>query len=159
MRELGFTAATIGLLASLELGVNIVMQRVYGSVVIPRFGNYRVMRFLRFLTFLIPLAWALGVSSPVAAVPIAIVAGAIWSGHELANFNCMLSITPEENRASYIATHTFAVSMFTALGPALGGILTDIIGYQPLFVISAVLRVAAAVLMAVLVKQISDAGA
>ena len=155
VKQLGFAAATIGVLASLEQGVNIVMQRVYGSALIPRFGDFRVMRFLRFLTCLIPLAWALGiVNNPVTAIPVAILAGSIWSGHELANFNCLLAITPEDNRASAIATYTFAVSMFTALGPALGGVLTDIIGYQPLFAISAVLRVAAAVLLSVLVKRI-----
>ena len=111
------------------------------------------MRFLRFLTCLIPLAWAIGINSPIAAVPVAILAGVIWSGHELANFNVLLAITPEENRASYIATYTFAVSMFTAVGPALGGVFTDFIGYQPLFAFSAVLRVVAAVLMAIVVKS------
>jgi len=154
VKQLGFAAATIGLLASVEQGINIITQRVYGSILIPRFGDFRVMRVLRFLICLVPLAWALGVNNPVAALPVALLSGSIWSGHELANFNCLLAITPENNRASAIATYTFAVSMFTALGPALGGILTDSIGYQPLFALSAVLRVAAAVLLAVLVKRI-----
>ncbi len=156
VKELGFTAATIGVLASVELGINIVMQRVYGSTLIPRFGDFRVMRVLRYLTCLVPLAWATGISSPVAAIPVVVIAGAIWSGHELANFNVLLEISPEQNRASYIATYTFAVSMFTALGPALGGVLTDLIGYQPLFAISAALRLGAAILLTLVVRNLTD---
>jgi MFS family permease len=154
VKVLGFTAATLGVLVSIEQGMNIIMQRVYGSTFIPRFGNLHVMRVLRFLTALVPLAWALGVNSPIAAIPIVLIAGSIWSGHELANFNVLLEITPEHNRASAIAVYTFAVSIFTAIGPAIGGILSDLIGYQPLFALSAILRIAAAILFTVLVKKI-----
>jgi MFS family permease len=153
VKVLGFTAALIGVLVSFELGVNIVMQRVYGSFVISRFGDFRVMRALRFLTCLIPLAWIF-VTSPLAAAVVGVMAGLIWSGHELANFNCLLEITPENRRANYIAVHTFAVSIFAALGPAIGGVLTDAIGYQALFALSAALRVLAAVLLVVLVKKV-----
>jgi MFS family permease len=154
VKVLGFTAALLGVLVSLELAVSIVMGRVYGAYVISRFGDFRVMRVLRFLTALVPLAWIF-VQSPVAAGLVGVIAGVIWSGHELANFNCLLEITPDARRATYIAAHTFAVSLFAAAGPALGGVLTDVIGYQPLFALSAALRVAAAILLVILVKDLN----
>lgn len=152
VRVLHFSAATIGVLASAELGMNIIMQRVYGSALIPRFGDYRVMRALRFATALVPLAW-LFVSDPLAGALVGMLVGVIWSGHDLANFNGLLEITPEQNRASYIAIHTVTTSLSAALGPAIGGLLTDTIGYHPLFVASGVLRFLAALLLAVLVRD------
>jgi predicted MFS family arabinose efflux permease len=141
-------------LLSLELAVNIISQRVYGGVIITRFGDFRVMRFLRFLTPAVPLAWIF-VVDPAAAGVVSIIAGITWSGHELANFNCLLEITPEDKRASYIATHTFAVSMAAAAGPALGGVLSDMIGFQPLFALSAILRFLSAMLLMLLVRQLT----
>jgi MFS family permease len=153
VRELGFAAGVIGLLASIELGTNIIMQRVYGSLVMPRFGELRVMRFLRPLTGLVPFAW-LFATSPLAGVPIVIIAGVLWSGHELANFNTLLAATPEDGRANFIALHMFAVSLCAAVGPALGGALVDGIGFYPLFAVSAALRVASGVMLNALVKKI-----
>jgi MFS family permease len=153
VKDLGFTAAVVGIILSIELGVNIISQRVYGAVIISRFGDFRVMKFLRFLTPLVPLLW-LFVQDPIAAGFVSAIAGLTWSGHELANFNNLLEITPEDKRASYIATHTFAVSMAAAIGPAIGGVLSDVIGFQPLFALSAILRFLAAVLLVLLVKQL-----
>ncbi|HEY3342743.1 MAG TPA: MFS transporter, partial [Anaerolineae bacterium] len=67
IRVLGFGAATIGLIASSELAMNIIMQRVYGTFVIPRLGNYRVMSVLRFGTAFVPLVW-LFVTGPLGGV-------------------------------------------------------------------------------------------
>ena len=153
VRELGFAAGAIGLLASIELASNIVMQRVYGAVIMPRFGELRVMRFLRPLTALVPFLW-LFATNVTAGIPIVMLAGILWSGHELANFNGLLTVTPENGRANLIALHTFAVSLCAAVGPAFGGALVDSIGFFPLFMVSAGLRVCAGVLMLVLVKRL-----
>ncbi len=153
VRELGFAAGAIGLLASIELTSNIVMQRVYGAVIMPRFGEFRVMRFLRPLTGLVPFLWLFATNVP-AGIPIVMLAGILWSGHELANFNGLLTVTPENGRANLIALHTFAVSLCAAVGPAFGGALVDSIGFFPLFMVSAGLRVFAGVLMLVLVKRL-----
>lgn len=152
VRELHFSAATIGLLVSVELATNIIMQRIYGSILIPRFGDYQVMRVLRIATALIPLAW-LFITEPLAGVLIGMVAGAVWSGHDLANFNGLLEVAPEKSMASYIAVHTVTVSLCAALGPAIGGLLTGLIGYRPLFLASGVLRCLAGVLLLVLVSD------
>ncbi len=152
VRELHFTAATIGLLVSIELAVNIIMQRVYGSVLIPRFGDYRVMRALRLATAIVPLAWMF-VTDPLAGALVGMVAGVVWSGHDLANFNGLLEITPETGRASYIAIHTVTTSLSAAIGPLIGGLLTSVIGYHPLFFASGILRFLAGVLLIVLVTD------
>ncbi len=153
VRDLGFTAGAIGLLASVELIANIVMQRVYGGVIMPKYGEFRVMRLLRYLTALVPLLWLVA-QSPAAGIPIVILAGAIWSGHELANFNGLLTVTPEAGRANFIALHTFATALCAAVGPAIGGALVDSIGFFPLFAASAGLRFGAGALLSLLLRRI-----
>jgi MFS family permease len=153
VRDLGFTAGVIGLMASIELIANIVMQRVYGGLIMPKYGEFRVMRLLRFLTALVPFLW-LFAQSPLAGIPIVLLAGAIWSGHELANFNGLLNVTPETGRANYIALHTFATALCAAVGPAMGGALVDTIGFFPLFAASAALRFGAGALLSLLLRRI-----
>jgi predicted MFS family arabinose efflux permease len=152
VRDLGFSAGVIGLLASVELLVNIVMQRVYGKLIMPRFGQFRVMRALRFATALVPLLW-LFADSPWWGLPVVMLAGSIWSGHELANFNGLLNVTPEQGQANYIALHTFAVSLCAAVGPAIGGAVVDQVGFFPLFAASGGLRLGAAILLALLIRR------
>jgi predicted MFS family arabinose efflux permease len=110
------------------------------------------MRVLRILTAAVPFGWIF-IQSPLVGVLNHVVAGAVWSGHELAAFNGLLSVTPEEGRARFIAINALAVSICAALGPVLGGLLSELIGYQPLFGLSAALRVAAGILFIVLVRD------
>lgn len=152
IRELGFGAAAVGLMVTAELATNIVMQRVYGSYIVPRFGELTVMRFLRPLTSLVPFLW-LFATTPIMGLPIVFLAGSLWSGHELCSFNTQLKITPEEGRANYIALHMFAISLFAAVGPAIGGAVVDAVGFFPLFAVSAALRLAAGILLNVTVPR------
>jgi MFS family permease len=152
IRVLGFNPATIGLIASSELAMNIVMQRVYGSFVIPRLGDYRVMSVLRFGTAFVPFFWML-VTGPIGGVLASFFSGAMWSGHDLANFNVQLELAPEKNRANLIAINTVVASLSAAIGPAIGGVLTDSIGYQPVFIISVLLRLVAAAMLVLLLRD------
>jgi len=151
-RALGFDAGQIGLIVTAELLSNLVAGRIYGSLIFLRYGDYRVMRVLRLLTAVVPFGWIF-IRDPILGALNQALAGAIWSGHELAAFNGLLSVTPEVGRARYIALNTFVISICAAIGPALGGVLSDVIGYQPLFVLSAIMRVAAGILFIMLVKD------
>ncbi len=151
-KVLGFSVAQISYIVTAELISSLVAGRVYGSWVFARFGDFRVMRVLRVLTAMVPFGWIF-IQNPILGALNQMIAGVVWSGHELAAFNGLLSVTPEEGRARYIAINSFAVSICAALGPVLGGLLSEAIGYQPLFALSAALRVAAGVLFIVLVKD------
>jgi MFS family permease len=151
-KVLGFGAAQISYIVTAELISSLVMGRVYGSLIFARFGDFQVMRVLRILTAAVPFGWIF-IQNPLVGVLNHVVAGAVWSGHELAAFNGLLSVTPEEGRARFIAINALAVSICAALGPVLGGLLSELIGYQPLFGLSAALRVAAGILFIVLVRD------
>ncbi len=152
VRVLGFTAGNVGLLTSLEAFSALVMGRIYGAFFFAKYGEFRVMRVLRFLTALIPFGWIFAPSIGW-GIMIVLTTGAVWSGHELANFNGLLSVTPEQGRARFIALYTLAFSLCAALGPVIGGVLSEVLGYQALFAISAALRASAGLLFLVLVKD------
>jgi MFS family permease len=157
VRELGFTPATIGLLVTIEMVVNIVMQRVYGAWLIPRFGDYRVMRALRLATALVPLAWVF-VRDPLGGALASVVAGLVWSGHDLAYYNGLLAVTPQDSRANDVALHTMATALAGALGPALAVVFVDAIGYQALFGVSAALRFLSGVMLVFVVRDWARTG-
>jgi MFS family permease len=151
-KVLGFSAAQISYIVTAELISSLIAGRVYGSLIFARFGDFRVMRVLRVLTAVVPFGWVF-IQNPIVGALNHMLAGVVWSGHELAAFNGLLSVTPEEGRARFIAINSFAVSICAALGPMLGGLLSEVIGYQPLFALSTVLRVAAGILFIVLVRD------
>jgi MFS family permease len=88
----------------------------------------------------------------------AVLAGALWGGHNLAAFALPLSVTPRRGRPFYLATFAaasgLAFSVATATGGALAGLLpehTVVLGrplanLQVLFGVSALLRFGAAFL-------------
>ncbi len=51
------------------------------------------------------------------------VVGATTAGFQLAQFNLMVQLAPACSRASYVAVFTAITSLFTAVGPVLGGLL------------------------------------
>jgi MFS family permease len=157
-KGLGFSAAQVGLTVSAEMLSSLLMGRVFGSIIFAKFGDFRVMRLLRFFTALVPLGWVF-IRDPFWGVLNQLLAGVVWSGHELAAFNGLLAVTPEQNRARFIALNALVVSVCGAVGPALGGVLSEVMGYQPLFALSAALRFVAAILFFVLVKDWNRANA
>jgi len=101
---------------------------------------------------LMPWAWAL-IRSPWHVVPINLVAGFLWAGYELANFNFLLILTPEDRRPRYSAVYQIVVTVALAGGAALGGIVAQRWGYTPVFVLSGIGRLCAALLFARFVRQ------
>ena len=91
-------------------------------------------------------------TTPTMGIPIVILAGSLWSGHELSSFNTLLTVTPENGRANFIALHMFAISLFAAVGPAIGDALVDTIGFFPFFAVSVTLRLAVGILQNVLTR-------
>jgi MFS family permease len=69
-----------------------------------------------------------------------VVNGIAWGGYNLASFNLILEITPDDNRSLYVAVYNTLMGVATSLGPLVGGFAAEIIGLRPIFLISSVLR-------------------
>ncbi|MGB9877327.1 MAG: MFS transporter [bacterium] len=82
-----------------------------------------------------------------------IIAGAVWAGIMLTQFNLLLGLSPPEKRMSYVGVHSAMVSLTGASSPFIGGIIVsilkdvrfslwglDLTGIKILFLISTILR-------------------
>jgi len=83
----------------------------------------------------LPLLWVFITEPWMVLVP-NIAGGLLWAAFNLANFQALLEVTPEEDREQYVAF--FHASVFFALfvAPFLGGLIIDTWGYRTVFAVS-----------------------
>ncbi|MGE5653238.1 MAG: MFS transporter, partial [Bacillota bacterium] len=102
-------------------------------------GNLQTLFASSIWIFLVPLAYAFSRSLYTIAA-FNLVTGMIFSGVNLALFNALLEVTPEENKTSYIAYHNTATSLSAVFAPMVGVALRNMWGFQIAFVICAAMR-------------------
>ncbi len=149
----GFRAggALVGLISSLVTLASIPGQRIFGRQSDER-GALWVHRLNAFLIPFVPWLWAL---APTVwfVIPVELFSGFVWAGFNLATFNLLLEFTPQENRPMYVAFYHAAVGLGMTVGPMLGGILVDNLGYRGLFWLSGALRAITAILFALFLRR------
>ncbi len=155
VRHLGASPTQIGLLAAANAATNIIGQRVWGRLN-DRRGAAWVMRRTGLLIPCLPLLWAL-MPNAWLLLPVEAFSGLIWSGYSLANFNLMLGLAPQAQRARFIAFYQIAVFGAAFVGPLLGGRVVDAFPIRTVFVLSAAGRWLAAVLFLFTVKNDREA--
>jgi len=151
VESLQASAGVVGALSVVSTLAALPGQRLFGGLV-DRWGTRRVQLVTGLLIPLLPWAWAL-TRSPWHVVPVNLAGGFLWAGYELANFNFLLILTPEGRRPRYSAVYQIVVMVALAGGAALGGIVAQRWGYTPVFVLSGIGRLCAALLFARFVHQ------
>ena len=91
-------------------------------------------------------------SSPEQVILVNVLAGFLWAGFNLSNFNLLLELSPSGERAQAVALYQMIVFAAAVAGPLLGGYLIDAIGYRFVFGFSSVGRLAGIVLFIWLYK-------
>ena len=66
--------------------------------------------------------------------------GFCWAGYNLAAFNLILEITPDEGRTTYVGIYNTMAGLASSIGPLIGGFLADSVGLPIVIVISGILR-------------------
>jgi len=151
VESLQASAGVVGALSVVSTLAALPGQRLFGSLV-DRWGTRRVQLITGLLIPLLPWVWAL-TRSPWHVVPVNLAGGFLWAGYDLANFNFLLILTPEDRRPRYSAVYQIVVMVALAGGAALGGIIAQRWGYTPVFVLSGIGRLCAALLFARFVHQ------
>lgn len=146
LEGLGGDAGAVGILSVASALSALPGQRLFGELT-DRWGPRRVQLLTGLLIPILPLAWVF-VSHPWHVIPINLVAGFLWAGFLIANFNLLLRVTPEAQRPRYIAIYHIVVLTSLAAGAALGGVIVSIWGYRLTFLLSAIGRLSAALLFA-----------
>ncbi len=136
--NLGGNDGAWALVTAASLASTILCQRYWGRLS-DKFGPKNIMVVSGFFISLLPILWFL---APVSwfAILISFINGFVWGGYNLAAFNLILEITPDENRPLYIGTLNTFSGLASAVGPTLGGFAAEIIGIRPVFLISSVLQ-------------------
>lgn len=138
VENLGGQAGSWALFAAANIGTQIVIQRYWGNLA-DFFGQKNVMIYSGLGAVVIPILWWV---SPNTWWPfvVHIVNGLAWGGYNLAAFNFLLEVTPDDNRTIYVGVFNTLMGVATAAGPLIGGFAAEIFGLRPIFLVSATLR-------------------
>lgn len=154
VENLGASAAVVGATSAIQALAGLPAYRLFGGIV-DRWGPRRVMLVTGLLIPMLPWAW-LWVRSPWQVAPISLAGGVLWAGYNLASFNFVLGLTPDDHRPRYSAFYQTAVTLALAGGAALGGLIATHWGYRALFTLSGAGRLVAALLFVCLVRPTGD---
>jgi len=139
--NLGATAHIVGILTVLGSLFALPGQRLFGGL-IDRWGPRRVRIITNLVVPFLPWMW-LFVRTPWQTIPARVLGGFFWAGYNLANFNLLLTLSTEEQRPHYTALYQIAVTVATAGGAALGGLIVEQWGYLACFGLSGLGRLLA----------------
>lgn len=148
------SASVVGVLTIVSSLAALPGQRLFGALA-DRWGPRRIQLITGLLIPLLPFSWVL-IDAPWHVVPINLVGGFLWSGYNLACFNLLLALTPEDRRPRYSALYQIVITASLAFGAALGGFVAERWGYNPIFVLSGVGRLVAALLFALFIRRSAD---
>lgn len=134
--------------------ITILSQRYWGRLA-DQWGARRTLLLSGIGAALVPVPWI------IARVPFDVVwaqlwSGLAWAGYNLAAFNLLLEVTPEDHRTRSVGVYNLLMGVAAALGPVIGAALAERWGLITIFVISTVLRFLGLLTIAMRVKIDSD---
>jgi MFS family permease len=132
----------------------VLMQKRWGKIS-DWFGHRVVVVLCSFGISLVALGWVF-VYSPWHVIPINILAGLSWAGFELAFFNYLLEISPDNRRATYAAILWTIMGVAAVFAPLIGSFLINLTSYKAVFFLSFILRLIAALLFLKFLKEVVD---
>jgi MFS family permease len=145
------SAAMIALTAVASSLASMLGQRKMGDLN-DRWGARRLAMITGLLIPIVPLLWVFA-RAGWHIIPINLLSGLLWGGYNLASFNYLLMITPENRRARYSALFQIIVTVSLALGAALGSLVVTNWGFNSVFIASAAGRLIAALLFVFLTAR------
>ncbi len=146
------SATAVALVAAISSLAALPGQRVFGPL-----NDRRGPRWVQQMTALIipfvPAIWGF-MKQPWQAYIVEGFSAFVWAGYNLAAFNLLLEMTPDDGRASFVAFYQTLVGLGMVGGAAVGGWIAETQGYRPVFLLSAGLRMLGALVFALVVARV-----
>jgi MFS family permease len=146
VQNLKATATMVGISSIIGNFCRLTVQRKVGELT-DRWGSRRVQLISMIFIPIVPALWAFSTAMWQIYL-IEILAGILWGAFNLAAFNFLLSLIPEDQRARYSALYQITVTLALAMGAALGSWVITLWGYRGVFLFSAIGRFIAALFFA-----------
>jgi predicted MFS family arabinose efflux permease len=148
---LGASAAMVGLLTGISSVTTLLGQLAFGRITDKK-GDAFVEVLTGLLIPILPISWIF-VTSPRQVALINTASGILWAGYNLASFNILLKLTPDDHRPEATALYQTLVTSSAVIGPLIGGALADSIGYKAVFAVSGAGRLVGILLFIALVLR------
>ena len=127
-----------GVVIAVGLIAGIFGHRYWGRLA-DRYGQKSIMLLGGIGAATVPFMWWL-LPRWELAVLAEFISSFAWSGYNLAAFNLILEITPDEDRTTYIGVYNTVAGLASAIGPLMGGYAADVYGLELVIIISGILR-------------------
>jgi MFS family permease len=137
-QDLGGDPGFWGIVTASGLIATVIGQRYWGRLA-DTYGQKNVMLVGGIGAASVPFFWWLVPRWELA--PIAQFLGSFcWGGYNLAAFNLILEITPDEERTTFVGVYNTMSGLASSIGPLVGGYLADFLGLRTVIIISGLLR-------------------
>ena len=153
IRNMGGSESWVGILLAVMSLSGIVGQLFMGRLFDER-GAKWMMAVTGVAISILPFGW-IAATHPWHVIFINVGSGVLWAGYNLAWFNLLLYISPASKRAFYSAVNQITIYAAACAGPLIGGFLGEIYGLPLLFLISGLIRLAAAGMFIPMVKEVA----
>jgi len=153
-KELKMSYTLIVAFATISTLANLALTPFWGRIA-DKYGNRPIMLICGNILGFTPFLWTITMpSNYFVTIPVLyIIAGAAWSGFNIAAFNIVLKLAPKEDRAFFLSVNMLLPSITAFIAPLISGFLIDAIGsyrinmgfyyfgaFQLIFLLSAFMR-------------------
>lgn len=146
------SATAVAVVAAISSLAALPGQRVFGPLN-DRHGPRWVQQMTALAIPFVPAIWVL-MTRPWQAYIVEAFSAFAWAGYNLAAFNLLLEMTPNEGRSSFVAFYQTLAGLGMVGGAAIGGWIAETQGYLPVFLLSAGLRMLGALVFAFVVARV-----
>ncbi len=153
VKELGANNTWVSLLSLANTGGSLLGYGFWANM-LNKHGSLNTLFMSSIWIFIVPMVYAFSNSLTTIAF-FNLLTGAIFSGVNLALFNALLEVTPEESKATFIGYYTTVINASAIIAPMVGVGLHNMFGFFWAFLICAVFRIAGS-LMFLLVNRLEE---
>ncbi|MGE5582716.1 MAG: MFS transporter [Bacillota bacterium] len=140
VKVLGANNFWMSILSLMNTGGSLVGYGFWVKV-LNRYGNLKTLFYSTLPICIVPAVYAFS-HSLYTIVIFNLITGAIFSGVNLALFNALLEVTPDQSKTSFIAYYNTSITVSAIVAPVAGVGLLKVMNFQWAFLTCAVLRVA-----------------
>lgn len=151
---LGSSTQLIGALVTVTAVTRLIGQRFWGNIV-DRKGAGWVLVVCTLIIPVLPFIWVFA-TEPWHIVFVSVPSGFLWAGFNMGALNLLLALPEPRHRTQAAAAHMMAIRIGNILGPLVGNVVIQVLGYRWDFALSGIGRLIAGLMLIALLKPFAE---